>query len=176
MAPRRQPYEHLNQPLDANASQDAAGTPTNDGGYEFVIEDDGFTAQPDDGQQTQEQRPAPEPVQVPPPPIESEDDKATRLLKSQLERMEQETRRLQARVGEVEQGRTAAEQGRTAAEERAQRADLERISAEEIAIDTALSQAERDAERAEAEQARLWEAGEYRDAAKAGRAVAEAEQ
>lgn len=172
---RRQPYEHLNKPVSANASSDLELSPTEDGGIEIVIDDDGFSPVEElPVHEEHQEQAATDPVPESETKIErqtetrSADDEAYVRLKAQLDREKLDRQRIEARLGEEQLGRTAAEK-------RASEAEQESFSAQEIAIENALQSALRDASHAEDEHVRLLENAEYKEAAKALRIMIEAE-
>lgn len=178
MASRRQPYQHLNDPIVTTLPD--SGTPTEDGGIEIVVDYDDTQIEPPIVEQASQSPPEAEPVQTRsqperPPfeqrqelPQESDEDRATRLLRAQIERMEEDNRLLRER-------RDAAEQSRTAAEERAQKAETERLTAEIRDIERGLELAQERLKAAEIALAEHLENGEYKRAAEANAALFKAQ-
>ena len=178
--PRRQPYQHT-VPASASPAPEPEAILTEDGGLQIAITDVDLVS-------PAEPQPAPEPVPVPdpipeptPPPQDTKEDEAFERLKAQLaaaqharEEAERRSAEAHSRLGQVEQDRTVYEQDLKTERERAENLRKEHFAVQEVAIDNALRNAEREATIAEDAIQRFLEACDYKGAASAQAALARA--
>ena len=178
--PRRQPYQHTVPASASPAPETEALLETEDGGLQIAITDVDL-ATPAEPQAT----PEPASIQTSEPPVQTQEapkeDEAFERLRAQLasaqrarEDAERRSAEVQSRLGQVEQDRTVYERDLRSERERAENLRKEHLAVQEVAIDNALRNAEREATIAEDAIQRYLETADYKGAAAAQAALARA--